>query len=138
MMQEKARVLVVDDEESFCRVVERALTSHGCLVTVAHTGVAATNRVRESPFDLVFLDLRLPSIDGVETLREIRRLQPNVKVIGITGYAGDDRIEDMRRHGAVEVLQKPVPVAEIVAAVKRHLEPPEQPGATPDQSTGKE
>jgi PAS domain S-box-containing protein len=104
-----ATVLVVDDEASVRRTVTRALERMGCAVVPAEDGAIALDRVRQygKPFDLVFLDLTMPQMDGVQTLRKLRRLRPNLPVILMSGFAEAHAIARFGEHQLAGYLQKP-------------------------------
>lgn len=101
------RVLVVDDDRDLAESLEMALQGRGHRVEVANSGEDAVARFANEPFDIAFLDVRLPGINGVEALRRIRKLRPDARVVMITGYSAEENLHSARDHGALGVLRKP-------------------------------
>lgn len=116
------RVLVVDDEKSIRVSLGRALEEMDLDVQTAATGEEAVERVESGGFSLVMLDLRLPGIDGLETLRRIRTVSrpPAVVIISAVGTV-DSAIASMRL-GAADFIQKPFTLAEVRTVVEEILE----------------
>jgi len=85
-MGKNIRVLMVDDEEQFRSTTSKTLTRRGFDTTVAESGEAAVKILKESEQDVVVLDVKMPGMDGHEALREIRKIDPHVKVIMLTGH----------------------------------------------------
>jgi CheY-like chemotaxis protein len=102
-------VLVVDDEETVRRTVTRALERIGCRVLSAEDGSLALEKVRRAtkPIDLVLLDLTMPVMDGVQTLRELRRLRPELSVMLMSGFAETQATARFGEHQLAGFLQKP-------------------------------
>ena len=107
----KKRVLVVDDDELVRRILRRVLELDGHTVEEANDGQAAVVMFELSPADLVIVDMIMPRKEGVETLKELRRLSPGVPVIAISGGGGGDPapyLEAAQKLGASAVMQKPL------------------------------
>lgn len=122
----RVRVLVVDDEEDFATAVTQRLIRRGFDATAAFSGAQALELLRESRFDVVTLDLKMPGMDGLETLREARRLDPHVQVVLLTGHGTvSSGIEGMLG-GAADFLQKPAAIdvlcTTVAAAAERTRE----------------
>jgi DNA-binding NtrC family response regulator len=101
-------VLVVDDEDEFRDVIIKSLAKRGLHVEGAESGLRALEILEHSRTDVVLLDIKMPGIDGIETLRRIRSLKPLVEVILLTGHASvDSGIEGMKL-GAFDYLMKPI------------------------------
>jgi two-component system, NtrC family, response regulator HydG len=118
-MSSHLEVLVVDDDRDLAETIQDILTGWGHHVTVAHDGERAIALFRDREFDLCFMDVRLPGQNGVESFLEIRRLRPEAKVVIMTGYSIEDLLARAVGSGALEVLHKPLEVAEILRAVER-------------------
>ena len=82
-----ARILVIDDEEVFCRLIHIALTKRGHTVVTCLSPLEGIEKVRQSSFDLALVDFAMPKLDGIETIKEIRSINKNVKTVIISGYA---------------------------------------------------
>jgi two-component system, NtrC family, response regulator HydG len=117
-----SRILVVDDEEELRRSVEKILRRCGHEVDTAATGGAAIELVRHRPYSLVITDFRLPDTDGLELLRQVRTLLPDVEVLVITAFGNIPLAVDAIRHGAYDFLSKPFKRAELEHAVARAVE----------------
>ena len=118
----KPRVLVVDDQQS-ARVTMRGLIEDlGAQVETAEDGYQAIEGAREGPFDLAFIDIEMPGINGIQTLRELLKLRPEMVAAMVTGYGEARLVKEALDEGAVAVLLKPFDVKEIthlVSAVTR-------------------
>ncbi len=82
-----ARILVIDDEEIFCSLIKIALKKSGHTVETCLSPLEGIEKVRNSSFDLALVDFAMPKLDGIETVKEIRSINKNVKTIIISGYA---------------------------------------------------
>ena len=101
------RVLVVDDDEIICTLlgdILRRLGHQAVTHTVPQLGLSAA---RKQDFDLVLLDVRMPGLDGVEALKQMRPLLPKARFVMITGSAADERVDDALAAGAALCLAKP-------------------------------
>lgn len=113
------RILVVDDEPAFREMIRLILEEDGYRVHLAANGIEALRMLRRSwqELALVILDLRMPGLDGLGVLEEIRSLSERLPVLVTTGYAGEEEKEEAVRRGAAKVLEKPYRVAELRAAL---------------------
>ena len=101
-------VLVVDDEEEFREMTSKILTKRGLSVQNAESGEKALEILEHSRTDVVLLDVKMPGMDGIETLRHIRSQKPLVEVVLLTGHASvESGIEGMKL-GAFDYLMKPI------------------------------
>ena len=89
-MAESVRVLLVDDEPDFQEAIAFWLTSKGYQVSRASNGEAALDLIRQQPPDVIFLDVNMPGIDGIETLRRLRAFNKTLPVILVTAAVGDE------------------------------------------------
>ena len=106
-MTEKIKVLMVDDEPQFRSTTSRILTRRGYETTVAESGEEAIDILKKSPQDVVVLDIRMPGMDGHEALTRIKKIDPNVQIIMLTGHGGGDSAKESLEHGAFDYLNKP-------------------------------
>jgi DNA-binding NtrC family response regulator len=116
------RLLLVDDEARFVETLGKRLASRGYLVSTAHSGTEALSVLRECPVDVVLLDVRMPGMDGIETLREIRARHPGVQVIMLSGNASVNSAVEGMRLGAVDYLLKPAALEEVQAKIAEAVE----------------
>src|SRR6476659_4942421 len=122
MARAPKRVLVVDDNEDMRVTVQALLQADGFEVSVAADGEAALALHRKSPADVVINDLFMPDKDGIETIIELRKLYPMVKIVAISGWTstqGSDYLQVAREIGAAATLQKPFDPAELSRVVRQ-------------------
>ena len=107
------RVLIVDDEPNVCDVLRDACSRLGCLVTTFNSGEQAIAEARREGFDVVFLDIRMPGLNGAQVLRVLRRLVPRATFVMITAYAESELVDESLESGAFICLSKPLGISEI-------------------------
>ena len=116
------RILVVDDEMIVCESCKRILEEEGYEVDTALSGMEAFEKMKESPFDVVITDLKMPGIDGMEVLRTFRREYPDVIVIMITGFSTVETAVEAMKLGAFDYIPKPFTPDEVSIVVKKAVE----------------
>ena len=119
-----ARILVVDDEPMILQLISHALTAAGHEVQTAGDGDAGLAAVTEGGFDLLITDIIMPGKEGIELILEVRRRQPGLPVIAVSGghLSGDhDILDTAQRLGAIHTLAKPFRPRELVRLVERSL-----------------
>lgn len=115
--KERLKVLLVDDEKDFVEHLSKRLQLRNLETRVALDGEAALDMVREGNPDVMVLDLRMPGIDGIQVLREVRQEHPQMAVVVLTGHGGDLDEAEARRLGASAYLNKPVDVDQLVSTL---------------------
>ena len=113
------RVLVVDDEVSVCRSCEKILTREGYQVVTVNTGGEALERLHREPFDLVFTDLKMAAMGGMELLESLRSGFPDIVPVVITGYATISSVVETMKVGAFDYLPKPFTPDEMAAVARK-------------------
>lgn len=103
----KARLLIVDDEKEFTETLSERLTIREYHVATSYSGKDALGKIETHNFDVVILDVSMPGMDGIETLREIKKIKPLTEVIMLTGKATVESAIDGMKMGAVDYLMKP-------------------------------
>ncbi len=116
------RVLVVDDEADMVETCRKILERKGLVVVAATDSRAALEMIREQVFDLIVADLRMPGMDGLELLREAKKISPTTALIIITAYATIETALKAVREGAFDYIPKPFSMAQLEVAVERGLE----------------
>src|SRR5690348_15311762 len=106
-MSSKGKVLVIDDEPQVGMIFSKVLQSAGYEVVAAESGEEALKKLETRP-DVIFLDIKLPGMDGVETLRRIRKSSPDLPVVMMTAYQTVDSAVESMRLGACDYLIKPL------------------------------
>jgi signal transduction histidine kinase len=122
MQLAKAAILVVDDQPNVLLTVKAILEQEGYQVDALGDGAAALQAIREHQYDLVLTDLKMPLVDGLAVLAEVRKHSPNTVTVMMTGYGSVDSALEAVQLGAYEYLLKPVAVDELKLAVRRSLE----------------
>jgi two-component system response regulator HydG len=117
-MTEPARILIVDDDESMNKTMSLVLKRKGYDVAISYNGPDAIEKVRSQPFDIIFMDIKMPVMDGVETFEKIREIRPDAVVMMMTAYAVEDLIQKALREGAYGIIYKPLDIEKIVAAIE--------------------
>ncbi len=122
----KPRILVVDDETEFTEALAERLTLREYNVSTSSSGEEALEKIKDSNFDVVILDVSMPGMDGVQALGEIKKIKPLTEVIMLTGRATVESAIDGMKMGALDYLMKPceteVLVEKIDMAYKRKKE----------------
>ncbi len=121
-MSEKPRILVVDDEESHRIMLRAVLKDEGYEVVEAADGTEAVRAVEQEPFDLVLLDVRMKTMDGIEALNEIRKISPLIPVLIMTAYASVKTAVEALKAGAFDYLTKPLDIEELKILIEKALE----------------
>ena len=122
MTPARANILIVDDEPSVLLTVAAILQQEGYEVDAVPDGSAAIEKISACHYDLVLTDLKMPGIDGLQVLEEVRKRSPNTVTVMMTGYASVDSALEAIQRGAYEYLLKPTEVEDLKAAVRRSLE----------------
>jgi DNA-binding NtrC family response regulator len=113
-----ATVLLVDDEVPFVDAMSRRLKKRNIEVLAAYSGIEALARLEENrAVDLVILDMKMPGMDGIETLREIKKSYPLIEVVLLTGHATVETAIEGMKLGAYDYLMKPCEMDELVRKV---------------------
>jgi len=112
-MGAKPRVLLVDDEERFRKTTAKLLRGTGLEVETAESGKEALVQVEARHFDVIILDMRMPEMSGAETLKVIKKIDPGVEVIVLTGHASVDTAFEIMKLGGFDYLFKPCSIEEL-------------------------
>ncbi len=102
------RVLVVDDDPVVGKSFDRVLSPKGYAVIAAASGAEALARLESERYDLVYTDIKMPGMDGIEVARRIKAAQPWMPVVIVTGYGTEANENEARKLGVAEVLKKPL------------------------------
>lgn len=118
-MTEKKKALVVDDEEIVRELFSRLLNTEDFQVDTAKDGSEAVQKAAGSSFNLIFMDVKMPGINGVETFKKIRALDPGAAVFMMTGFAVEKEVEEAISLGARGCLKKPFDIDEIIKILRK-------------------
>jgi len=114
-------ILVIDDEMVICELLDTLLKDQGFSVTTALSGEEGIKKFKEGAYDLVMTDLKLPDLDGIKVLEQVKKIDQDTVVIVMTGYPSFETVHSALRQGAFDYVPKPFTIDEISFAVKRAL-----------------
>lgn len=117
-MEHKAGILVADDNVSLRKTMSFILERKGHHVTTAGNGLEAIEHARRQHFDMIFLDIKMPVMDGVEACRQIKKIQSAAVVMVMTAYAVEDLVSEALAQGAGGVLYKPLDMDKVLALIE--------------------
>jgi two-component system, OmpR family, response regulator len=112
-----ARVLLIDDEVAFTDNLAMILSVRGYETAAVHDGESALRAVEEGDFDVAILDLMMPGIDGIETLRQIKRKKPFLEVIMLTGHGSVETGVEGMQLGAFDYAMKPIDIGDLLEKI---------------------
>lgn len=116
-----ASILVIDDDEQICSLFKDTLEETGVTVTTAQDAFRGLELIKNNDYDLVFIDLKMPGMDGAELFRQIRLTKPDLPVTIITGYPDSDLMASALSYGPLGAMKKPFGGSEILSAVNNYL-----------------
>jgi two-component system NtrC family response regulator len=117
-----ADILIVEDKASFAEVLKTALEDAGFTTIIAKTGREAIQNFKREKFDLVLLDLRLPDIDGIDIMRELKNIDNDAKFIIMTAFGTIERAVEVMKLGACDFLTKPFEMEQLILIVHKIFE----------------
>jgi len=112
------RVLLVDDAKDFVEYMRKRLVARGMEILTAYDGMSAIEIIKENPLDVVVLDVLMPKMDGIETLREIKKIKPELQVIMLTGHGTVESAAEGMKLGAVDYLLKPCDFGTLLKSIQ--------------------
>jgi DNA-binding NtrC family response regulator len=119
---EPVQVLIVDDEKDFATAIVARLARRGFSAAAAFSGLQALKAVKEIEYDAVVLDLKMPGMNGLETLQAIRQIDPDMQTIILTGHGTVDAGIGGMQLGAADFLRKPVTIEKLCSAIEAAAE----------------
>ena len=111
------RVLIVDDEDDFRETIVKRLNARKIQAMGANSGVKALEVLKENDFDVMVLDVKMPDMDGIETLRHVKAMKPEIEVIMLTGHASVEFGLKGMQLGAFDYVMKPAPLNELLDTI---------------------
>ena len=118
----KGKVLVVDDQKSIREILEIFLKSEGFSVSAADNGMTALDIMKDDIFDLVITDMKMPKLNGIDLLRNIKEISPNTVVVIITAFGTPESAVEAMKLGAFDYIQKPFKMDDIRLVIKNAFE----------------
>jgi DNA-binding NtrC family response regulator len=113
-----SKILLVDDEVVFTNNMAKLLTNRGYKVTAVNSGDAAIRALQDQTFDVMVLDLKMPGMDGITTLRQVEKLGIFTETLILTGHGSIDTALEAIKLGAYDYLTKPCEIGELVAKIE--------------------
>ena len=116
-------ILLAEDDKNFGNVLKSELEEDGYIVTLVNDGVEAVLKFigKGSDYDFVLLDIKMPMLDGINTLRIIKKLNPDVPAITFSGNAGSGEMAASVKVGAIRCLTKPFEIAQLKSDIKKYI-----------------
>ena len=114
------KILIVEDDKNFGRVLASALREDGNDVDLAADGVEGVLKFIDTRHDFVVSDIKMPKLDGINALRIIKRIAPDVPAVTYSGNAGSGEMAESVRAGAIRCLTKPFEIAQLKAEIQRY------------------
>jgi DNA-binding NtrC family response regulator len=112
------KVLLVDDEEEFTHILSERMKARGLTVVTAQNGRAALEKTKEESFDAIILDMLMPEMGGIETLKRLLEISPDLQIIILTGHATVEKGVEAVKLGAMDFLEKPADIDKLMAKIK--------------------
>jgi DNA-binding NtrC family response regulator len=112
------KVLIVDDDKAFLKILAERMQNRGMEVSTAESAAAALQMLEKESYDAVLLDLMMPEMGGIEALQIMRRKQPEIQVIFLTGYPSVSKGVEAMQLGALDFIPKPVDMGELIEKIK--------------------
>ncbi|OHE56672.1 MAG: hypothetical protein A2Z47_12230 [Thermodesulfovibrio sp. RBG_19FT_COMBO_42_12] len=118
-MERTANILIVDDESGFCELIQGILVKEGYKVDTATSSYEGLNLLRQNTYDIVYADLKMPEINGLDLLKAIKEIDENIIVLIITGYGTIETAVEAMKHGAYDYITKPFQKDEIKKVTRK-------------------
>jgi DNA-binding NtrC family response regulator len=120
-MEAQTRILIVDDERGMCDFLRYFLAQEGYMVEHAYSSTEALQKMEHAPYDIVFTDIRMPGMDGLDMLKRIKEHSPDVAVIVMTAYPSAEYALKAVNYGACQYLTKPLEDPDTILDIVREL-----------------
>ncbi len=114
---EEHKILIIDDNKDFADVFCDILRANNLKAESCYSGDQAIEMAKANVFDIMFLDIRMPEKDGIETLKEIKKLRPDTTVIMMTGYSVDEMVHRAIEEKASEIIYKPFEIDKVLGLI---------------------
>lgn len=113
------KVLLVDDEKEFLEIMSERMTARGMEVTTAESAEDALTLLEKEAFDAIVMDFQMPEMDGIEALKAIKKKNPELQTILLTGYATVEKTVEAMKIGAADFLEKPADLEALTDKIKQ-------------------
>ena len=116
------KVLLVDDEEGYVKVLAKRMTKRQVEVSIALSGSEAIQTLRKKEFDVAVVDLKMEDMDGIEVLKIFKKMDPQLPVVMLTGHGSEQAARDGLALGAFDYLTKPCDLEDLLATISKAAE----------------
>jgi len=113
------KVLLVDDETEFLDIMSERMEARGMTVKTADSADQALNILEKESFDAIVMDFKMPGMDGIQALKNIKTRKPELQIILLTGYATVEKTVEAMKIGATDLLEKPADLEALAAKIKQ-------------------
>ncbi len=113
------RVLLLDDEKDFVEAMAERMRARGMEVTAITSPSEALKRARDESYDVIVMDFMMPEIDGLEAVKELKRINPDLQVILLTGYATVEKKIEAKNLGATDLVEKPADIDTLTDKIRK-------------------
>ncbi len=113
------KVLIIDDEQEFTEALAERMTNRGMTVSTSSSAIEGLQSIEDKSFDVVVLDLQMPEMDGIETLKILKKKRPELQVILLTGHATVEKGIEAMKLGAMDLLEKPADLTTLTEKIKK-------------------
>ncbi len=117
-MEKITSILIVDDDDGMTETMSDIFSDMGHDVAIAADGHRAIEIIKEKAFDIIFMDIRMSGINGVEAFKQVKEISPSTRVIMMTAYSVEDLVKEALREGAYGVMYKPLDMDKVVTLVE--------------------
>jgi len=121
-LEKKDVILIVDDDLDFLESISEVLKENGYRIDTARTGAEALEKTKEEFYALILIDIKLPDMEGIDFLRQIRETDPEMRKIIVTGYPSIENAKDALNFGAHAYLIKPLEIEDLLGTIGEQLE----------------
>jgi len=115
---ERLKVLLVDDEPGYLEVLNKRMSKRNLEVTTARSGTEAVQQARQQSFDVAVVDLKMEDMDGIEVLKVLKMMDPELAVIILTGHGSEQAAREGMALGAFDYLTKPCELSDLLARIQ--------------------
>ena len=115
------KILIVDDDEGITETMADIFREFDLHVETANSGEKALSLFESNKYSMVFMDIRMPGMSGVETFKKMKRINPSIPVSLMTAYVVDEIVEEAKREGIFEIYYKPIEISALIQDIKNTL-----------------
>ncbi|HKK99766.1 MAG TPA: response regulator [Desulfotignum sp.] len=113
------KVLLVDDEQDFLEIMSERIQARGMTVKTADSADKALAMLENESFDAIVMDFKMPGMDGIQALKNIKTQKPELQIILLTGYATVEKTVEAMKIGATDLLEKPADLEALTATIQK-------------------